>query len=523
MPVLYAETHYRLRLLFSYLFKKEPEIIADVPHRVGPEMNLPILIIIKDADKYPVTITRINIFLDKNLIISSISPTKVNCAYQEELFEVESADIDEGLHEIDVQFEYICAGKTITCYNDNYRTTAKAPFPVYFAKQKWPTPDEFISGEVHAHTSYTSDQIEFAASPASTARMGQAMGMQFFCATDHSYDLDDFSDDYSKNDPDLGKWSNYLQTLARYNLETKSFCIVPGEEISVRNHQGKNIHLLVYNPVRFFKGSGDSGDRVLRTRSEHSVEDVIRELGDNSIAIAAHPVDQVPLLQKIVLNRSEWKQADVLENDIQIIQMINSNTENHISEAIAFWRSLLLKGKYVLGMAGNDAHGNFARYRQIKTPFLMMKESYNQLFGFWRTVVHHPKPDLSVDSIIQAFKSHDFYFSNGPGIYFQAHENGIIHPMGSRIGLAESVDFSAFSNKEFGKLQSMQVYQGIIGTNEELLLFEEKVFKDSYNSNNVVNTFDKDKKSYLRAEVISESDRGIFRAFSNPIWISGRK
>ena len=50
---LYAETHYRFKYFFSFLKKQEPELLADAPHRVEPGKDIPILILSKDADRYP--------------------------------------------------------------------------------------------------------------------------------------------------------------------------------------------------------------------------------------------------------------------------------------------------------------------------------------------------------------------------------------------------------------------------------------------------------------------------------------
>jgi len=51
--LLYPEIHYRFKLLpFSRYFKKEPEVLTDAPYRIGPECKLPLLLLIKDADRY---------------------------------------------------------------------------------------------------------------------------------------------------------------------------------------------------------------------------------------------------------------------------------------------------------------------------------------------------------------------------------------------------------------------------------------------------------------------------------------
>ena len=55
------------------------------------------------------------------------------------------------------------------------------------------------------------------------------------------------------------------------------------------------------------------------------------------------------------------------------------------------WIRLLLDGYHKFIYAGNDAHGNFNMYRQIKTPMLSLYEKKEQLFGEFRTGVFTKK------------------------------------------------------------------------------------------------------------------------------------
>ena len=63
--ILYAELHYTFSFLKSRYFINEPEIISDVPIRIEPNKKLPLLIIIKDSNKYPVYLKNIYIKLYK--------------------------------------------------------------------------------------------------------------------------------------------------------------------------------------------------------------------------------------------------------------------------------------------------------------------------------------------------------------------------------------------------------------------------------------------------------------------------
>jgi hypothetical protein len=63
---LYAETHYRFKYFFSLYKKSEPEIIADAPHRLDPDKQYPIMILVKDSHLYPVELLSVKVTLFQN-------------------------------------------------------------------------------------------------------------------------------------------------------------------------------------------------------------------------------------------------------------------------------------------------------------------------------------------------------------------------------------------------------------------------------------------------------------------------
>ena len=58
---LYAELHFRFKWCGSRYYKKEPEILADIPIRIEPKKDIPILLIIKDAHLFPVILDEVNV------------------------------------------------------------------------------------------------------------------------------------------------------------------------------------------------------------------------------------------------------------------------------------------------------------------------------------------------------------------------------------------------------------------------------------------------------------------------------
>ena len=301
LPFLYAETHYRFKYFISYLKKNEPEIIIDIPGRIKIGDPLPILLIVKDADKYPVKILKIELQEKQNPPVIIDLNADFNQAYRERILAVDTSDFAPGNYLFAIKVFYTIRGKLRVCFSDNHRGTRHEPFSIYLSAEDLPRLEDCLYGEMHCHTNFTSDQVEFGASLSATKSLAMAMGLNFYCATDHSYDLDDFEDNYLKNDPDLLKWRQFHQAVDELNQAQDLFLIIPGEEVTVRNTRDKNVHLLVYNSKKFFPGSGDSGEKWLKTRSELSLEDVMAQLEDRALLFAAHPAESPPFLQRIFI------------------------------------------------------------------------------------------------------------------------------------------------------------------------------------------------------------------------------
>ena len=73
---LYAELHYRFKWLGSLYYKKEPEILADVPYRIEPDNKIPILLFIKDAHIFPIKLSHVSIHIyqsDKQIYFEDIN------------------------------------------------------------------------------------------------------------------------------------------------------------------------------------------------------------------------------------------------------------------------------------------------------------------------------------------------------------------------------------------------------------------------------------------------------------------
>jgi len=251
-PVLYAETHYRFKYFFSFLKKSEPEIVSDIPHRLDPDASLPVLLLVKDSNRYPLDKldVRIELRIQGNIIATVgkkiIAPIK-QLLWWDIIAIPFSRELSDcfGFIDVDIHFSYSVLGKEFTCTNDNYRTSSKASLRVYRSRHGLPSIDGWVQGDTHIHSSYTDDQVEFGAPLLPSIELSKAMGLSFFCVTDHSYDLDDRVDSYLLNDPGLPKWNAQQREIDKLNSIQTGFAIVRGEEVSCFNRDRRNVHLLL--------------------------------------------------------------------------------------------------------------------------------------------------------------------------------------------------------------------------------------------------------------------------------------
>jgi hypothetical protein len=514
-PFLYAETHYRFKYFFSWLRKPEPEIIADIPSRIQKGKKLPVLLIVKDADKYNTEILGIEVFENNNLMFSQEINTYLKQPYFDQLFFVDISKMQKGKRRLDIKIVYRIKNKIKTCTNDNHRGTKHKPLPVYVSADPLPNLDNCIYGETHSHTNYTSDQLEFGASLKSTSLLAEAFGLHFFCATDHSYDLDDEESNYLKNDPNLPKWNNFLNEVKQKNDANSNLKIIAGEEASLHNHKNKNIHCLIYSSEKFYPGNGDSGEKWLHPFSELTIDEVLDDVNDNSLVFAAHPVEPVPILQRLLIRRDNWHEEDCRHDRLNGLQFANGGPQKYFEAGKKLWIKLLMEGQKLIGLSGNDAHGNFARYRQVSFPFIKMKENYFHLFGVWRTGVYQNSAEIDTETILQSIKKGNCFLTNGPALQFHAFSNERHYSMGSVCENIDKLDIKVKSTAEFGKITKIVVYQGIIGKKSEAVILLKDIKEAEFEYEFSLNIEEKNKNGYYRCEIETILNK---IALSNPIW-----
>jgi len=514
---LYAETHYRFRLFPSWLKKNEPEVIADAPHRIEPGKDLPVFLLVKDADRYPAKISNLSITVTQHgntlselNVAESFSPKD---RYWWKVWNIPLQDV-KGFLELQVRFALTANNRTIFYQSDNHRTSSKRPLRVFATPEALPLFPGWFAGEGHSHSDRTDDQVEFGVPPEPAMALSLPMGLSFVAITDHSYDLDDHPHDYLQNHADIPKWHALQEDLHHLNRLGRGFVFLRGEEVSCRTANGANVHLLMLGNSGYIPGSGDSAERWLQTRSEFSIAEVLSRKDEGAAAIAAHAREPVSWLQKALLGRGFWEREDLQNSGLDGMQFANGKSDPSFDEGRNMWISLLLAGKRLVLLGGDDAHGNFNRFRQIGIPFFSIREHGEQLFGVTRTVVR--SETLDEPSLLAAIKSGRSVISDGPVLDLRNNGRSVI---GERLPLGPvGLEIHVRTSSEYGTISELRLMYGRIGGDETEILTQ------PHRENVLTARLDPNARGYLRAECWTNSQSSAYGrshfCFTNPVWIA---
>jgi len=515
----YAEIHYRPRFVPSLIFNRWPEIVCDAPTRVEPNRPVPVFIIIKDAHRYPVQLEMVAVHVLYEGGIERIAQFPYDgIAVNEQIWWDSINIMPEYPGEISISVNILVRkGKKLLKVNiDNYSGTTHKPLSVYSAEFPLPCADGWYQGDIHCHTFFTSDQVEFGAPVEVMAFAAYCMGLHWLAATDHSYDLDDRIDDYMMEDPSLAKWQMMKDQV---KLLWPTATVIPGEEVTCRTGDGKNCHMLALNSERFIKGSGDSGEKGLQNSTENSVGEAVRKCVEwNGMACASHPLEKAPFLERVLLARGRWTQNDLETPGLTGLQFYNGIRDSGFAEGMKTWIQLLLKGRRSYAYGGSDAHGDMNRRRRVLMPFLMTGEDVSHTFGSVRTLVR--AASKKTEDIMDGLTNGHAQVTDGPFVDLCIDcENSTAGP-GDEISAPGGIVRAVLkSSPEFGSLQSGRIVGGAVGNTEERTIAAIKNSDTGYEhrleSNENISEF-----SYIRAEC--ETVNGKY-CFTNPVWIKNRQ
>ncbi len=524
LPIwMYAELHYRLPFFKGLLYKKQPEIIFDIPHRIDTDQLL-VLLLIKDAHRFPIQVKKVTITLkdqSSQTIISRFSFAenfKLHHKWFSKIYPIDVSQYKAMYLQVQCELEINLRGKVLRINNDNYPRLSGQDFRVYTDPDPLPGKQNWSWGDLHTHSSWTEDQVEFGIPAELIPPLATAMGLSFCALTDHSYDLDDQPGSWTQTDPQLTLWRESRKHIADLNHKNNDFLLIPGEELSVDNGLGSNVHLALLNSTRYFPGSGDGLEHGFRQLSEYHYSHVLDQLSEHTLAFAAHPFERPKFSHRLLINRGTWNPWDH-HRRLSGYQIINGHLENGFQRGKQIWIKQLLKGYRHYIYAGNDAHGSFNRFREMNIPLLCLQESQRQLFGHFRTGVRSNK-SMSVYNLIYNLKEGPVIISNGPfiNLRLETPENKS-HPIGAQLYQApRKIHIYAQSTPHFGSLKKIIIYLGDFEQQQEFT-YQSVAISSKNRDELTIPINNLPVRGYFRAELYTHRDTF---ALTNPIWFKNQ-
>ncbi len=443
----YAETHFKFRLPWSLLYKPWPEIIFDAPFQFVPGVNPYLWIVVRDADRFPTTIKNAEIVLKR--IADECDETYFENAQSREaqqhyairtapepgsnvmadpirhLFatvqhEVICKDLNIEVHEqmkfIPLalgeipagSYEAYCKltvereGKAQTFERWNLPRLKPTPLRFKVLNEHPPIAPGYAAGEMHCHTHYSADHVEYGATPEVLQLAAKAVGLDFVNCTDHAYDFAFTQEDFTKEaDSPVPRFQKLHEEIAALPSKDENGNIMPlmlaGEEVSAGNSKGENVHMTVLAPEGYLPGLGDCGRYWLDNKPTRSIKQILNMTGAH--CFAAHPFQQMGLLEKFIFRRGYWKPEDLnIPNEradkgtkkthsIRGLQFWNGIRDEGFKLGREFWINELGKGNYLLPIGGNDAHGDLNSMTAVNLPLISLKHTRAHIFGNVRTVI----------------------------------------------------------------------------------------------------------------------------------------
>lgn len=561
----YPETHYVLARRLSLIYRNYPEVITDAPWRIKAGEPIPILYIIKDADKFPVELTDITVDIQGEGIKSkkrlrypddrimevisnldpgrSITPKKglIDSRYWYNLVYISIPEDYFGWLKISPKISLISEkirlfrrNKIVksTISTDNLPTLSHKPLRVYVSKHDLPSFEGWYYGDTHCHSDRTDSQTEFGAPPIAIRSMGKAIGLKWTTITDHSYDLDTPVNQLFGIDPKRLRWKSLKSEIDLANSLANDFLLMRGEEISCGNANEENIHLLAYGVPEFIPGRGDGCKELyslydFTNPPDITLTDALKKIRENhGLGFAAHPDSNSHRLAKFFLNRGVWQEEDCKIDGCLGLQIWYScGSTDTFEKSYKRWINLLLDGHKSYIIAGSDAHGDFNRYRYVEHPFFKLREKRDSYFGKPRTCVYCGST-VNDKTVLRGLRYGKSVVTDGPIAIFE-----LVRDDGKKAMLGETISERKFelmlkvkSTEEFGELQKAVIYKGELSKKREIVWkqIELKHLKDPY-SHVSEQTVKIDNDCYIRVEAMSKKKKKIYRCLTNPIWIEGGK
>lgn len=518
--LLYPETHFRFGGISpSLLFKREPEIIFDAPARCKTGSVLPLFLLLNDIHRFPVTIETLEVGISqkgklKKFTFDSIeqfeTPHPTDTLTKAYEIPLDVSELSAGRVAIAPLLTITVGNKTKEILTDNLRTTSHQPLTVYIAEEELPGSPHCSYGDMHCHSIHSRSHVEFGAPIPWYRTAAQTSGLSVVSIIDHTYDLEARPENYLQRDSELTNWK-----LQQSQKAENAPLILLSQEHSARKEQGGVVHMGILGYSEFLKGSGDGARKEYKRANEPSLEEASRKVIESGgITFAAHPGEPTTLMQRVFLRRDNWDISDFTAH-ITAFQALNRGVDQSWYRARKMWISLLLSGKKIPLLAGNDAHGDFNRYRAIAYPFILIREDFLRYFGLSRTGFYGSVS--TEEELVQTVKEGKTFITTGPYVDILS---GSISKIGStQIATNTPLEVAVQSSREFGAIKRIRLHCGRKSKEETYLLPTDS---DNLSCHIEIKKEFLHKTQYIRVEVETEcGDNGLESfAATSPVYFS---
>ena len=176
---------------------------------------------------------------------------------------------------------------------------------------------------------------------------------------------------------------------------------------------------------------------------------------------------------------------------------------------------LVSRKKYGI-VAGNDAHGNFNSFRQVKIPLLKMDYHREHLFGEARTAVR--SPSLNRKDILRSIREHRCLISTGPFLNLEIHHGEQVAGIGDMVRIKDKsiIRITGISTAEYGPWQSVQM---VLGNYQKKREIKKKIDIPLNNHQFAEKITLSDQPDYIRLGGFTRSGDRTYFCLTNPIWM----
>lgn len=514
----YAETHFKFKLPWSLLYRPWPEIIFDMPFQVVPSAEPTLWIVIRDADRFPVVLesAEVEFTREGDATEARTFELNLNASKAVEFFPVPLGKLSPGKYRIFPKATIKAIGPNTARGKERKRTFNRwnlpglrpQPLQVQVLAKAPPKAPGFAVGETHSHTHYSRDHVEFGASPFVFQQAAKSIGLDFVSCTDHAYDFAFTDEDYTKEAlspaPRFKALRDEVAALNNDDGSNRDGCplMLAGEEVSAGNSKGENVHVTVMANDSYLPGLGDCGRYWLENKPTRKVLQIANDT--ESHCFAAHPFQQMGLLEKFIFRRGYWNSEDLA--GLRGIQFWNGVLDEGFKLGREFWIKELGKGNFLLPIGGNDAHGDLNDTTAVDLPLISLKHSRDHVFGNVRTAIKqvwsssaNANHGLTAESLHKAFEGDNCYITNGPALWWERMDEANIETY------SNAIFFHARNTEDYGgAFRYIRIYgrkrlpSGKFADKEELCL--ESVVAARSETDIAVNAGD---YAYLRAECLT--------------------